>query len=246
MNYEKLKHVVSFANSSLRRRILASVVITFLTCCPRGVSDAAEGGIPKEVQDLKAVVVTVQTQVGSLESANTSLKTTIAALQAQLVNLESANQILQNTVTELQTQDASHNSTLASLQSRLNAVEQSVKTESFQASAANVDILDDGADHLIAKLDLPPGNYVVMAKGNSYIFGGNRGLGVYRINGPGGEYDETAVSQNDDDSRWVSVALLTNISLPNGGTISVAGSTLTDGVVAQEFKLIAVKVSALH
>jgi hypothetical protein len=150
--------------------------------------------------------------------------------------LESANTALRNVVLALQYKDDSQDDAVTSLQAKLKDI---VIPESFQASGPDAGIPSDAAEHLVVKLDVPAGLYVVIVKGSAVItpdenkFGGRFSLWA------GG----TLVDGSYDEGN---IGLLSEVRMANGGTISVTCRTIQDGFEVHEFKLIAIKVGSLH
>ncbi len=259
MKTTKTERVTSSAISTLRRTAPSLALLLLVTCAAPIAAYADAGGIPKAVANLQAAVATVQTQVVTLQSANTNLESALAALQTRIASLESANTALRNAVTALQakdssqdsaltalqTKDVSHDSRLASLQTQLQGI---VSPESFQAGASQVGIPSDFSEHLIVKLDLPAGKYVVVVKGSlGLISGGDDGYSDFSLQGPGGIYDGLRVGIVDDfGANETTVSLMSNISLATPNTISVTGLTSYDGMRVRDFKLIAIRVGSLH
>src|SRR5438552_4778703 len=86
------KSIVSFrffASFLCPQKARSIALLLLVTCCAPIAAYADVGGVPKDVADLQVAVATVQTQVVTLQSANTSLLSAVGALQAQVANLES-------------------------------------------------------------------------------------------------------------------------------------------------------------
>jgi hypothetical protein len=105
-------------------------------------------------------------------------------------------------------------------------------------------VLSDGQLHQIISLSVPAGSYAVTAKGS--IDDVDRASGtVCRLLSNGTRID-FVIANTGGDIATTPVTLMGAATMSSNGTFSVACSTDYAGVTASEFKILALKVGAIH
>ena len=123
-------------------------------------------------------------------------------------------------------------------------------TDAYIANNGNDDfnppgVNSDGQFHQIISLSVPAGVYAVTAKGLWRDFD-HDAIGRCQLEAAGSTIDETFPDSETDGVQVWPVTLIGTASLPSGGILRVACRTLADGVEAPNFKIVALKVGAIH
>jgi len=121
-------------------------------------------------------------------------------------------------------------------------------SDAYQAiQTTPIGILSDLQRYFPVSLALPAGNYAVTAKGYVRDIDNDATVICDMVLGPFVLDDGvTSVDPDSGNDFHAAIALAALVALPSGGTVQVGCRTPHDGVDAQFFKIIALKVAVIH
>lgn len=118
----------------------------------------------------------------------------------------------------------------------------------FRVQQQSIGVLSDGKWYVPVEVTLPAGSYAIQASGTLSSDVGKDGFVSCALLAPGDVVISTRVVAFVDEGPdgHSPMALVSAVTLPTGGAVRVGCSTLSDGMGANDFGILATKVGSLN